>query len=729
MATENVDFRLTAKNETRSAFDDAKKGLESLAGSVGKVRGALAAIGATAVAAELAQMIHQQIEATARYKDLAEMAGTTAERISGFEIPARLAGKSLDDVAGAVAKLGKSIGEARLGDVGKASLFQALGINVDDGRDAALVMVDVAKALSGMTDQTVAGKVASDLIGKSFAEARGWMREVAEQGTIVGRVTNEQAEEANRYQQQLVRLKVASEDYQRHIAMELLPHLNLVVDAMVRGQKEGGGFMSVIAGIQTWLTGDDAHKANVEIFELTDRRLGLEQKIAELKKEQEQGVPAMPGAGIKDWQKQLDEVIARLKVVNGYRDMMENPITGGKPGAGGKTGGDGMDQAAVASIIAEEGVRKRMAFEKNYAAQVAAEQGFSERYAAAIRTSNQLAQEARKSGLISEEDLIKQTAANEDARLQVLILSLHKQEGLAKQKGDLQAAEAARQKIALAEAERVAQEAIAKARIDSADSVSDKEFKQQLAIKVARIQEESLTEVQQLEAKLAEKQNVIDMAAAQGLISDEVWQAQSAMIFQQFETQKTAIADAETRKRFNIQKVYRQLDYESAGAFLGALSTMLVSHNRAAFEIGKQAAIAKTVMDTITGAQGAFSAYSSIPYVGPIIGAAAAAAAIVVGIARVQQIRSTQFGGGGGATPTYNAVPSTGIPTAPIGPDTATVPEPQQQQVTAKTPAPTQFNVTLVGKSFDADQVRDLMGLMKEQAPYGADITVTTVPG
>ena len=95
-----------------------------------------------------------------------------------------------------------------------------------------------------------------------------------------------------------------------------------------------------------------------------------------------------------------------------------------------------------------------------------------------------------------------------------------------------------------------------------------------------------------------------------------------------------------------------------ASGVLGNLSTLMQSENKKQFEIGKKAAIAQAVIDTISSAQAAFGAMAGIPYVGPALGAAAAAAAIVAGMARVQQIKSTQFGGGasvsasgGGSTP------------------------------------------------------------------------------
>lgn len=84
----------------------------------------------------------------------------------------------------------------------------------------------------------------------------------------------------------------------------------------------------------------------------------------------------------------------------------------------------------------------------------------------------------------------------------------------------------------------------------------------------------------------------------------------------------------------------------AAGNALSSLTTLMNSENRKMFEVGKAAAIAQTVISTYQGAQKAFTALADIPIVGPALGAAAAAAAIAAGMARVQSINSTEFGGG-----------------------------------------------------------------------------------
>lgn len=92
-----------------------------------------------------------------------------------------------------------------------------------------------------------------------------------------------------------------------------------------------------------------------------------------------------------------------------------------------------------------------------------------------------------------------------------------------------------------------------------------------------------------------------------------------------------------------------------ASGFFGQLSGLQKSENKKMAAVGKAAAIAQTTIQTYQAAMGAYASLAAIPIVGPVLGAAAAAAAIVVGMQNVAQIRSQGAGfmaggytGGGG---------------------------------------------------------------------------------
>jgi hypothetical protein len=130
---------------------------------------------------------------------------------------------------------------------------------------------------------------------------------------------------------------------------------------------------------------------------------------------------------------------------------------------------------------------------------------------------------------------------------------------------------------------------------------------------------------------------------------------------------------------------------------LGDLASLMQSKSKSMFEVGKIAAIAQTVLDTIVSASSSFRFGAAIG--GPVVGAAFAAAATAAGFVRLQQIKSTTFGsssggaggGGGGRNP---GAQGGGEQAAP--------------QINR------QINVSLNGDRFSQTQVRALIGQINE---------------
>lgn len=94
---------------------------------------------------------------------------------------------------------------------------------------------------------------------------------------------------------------------------------------------------------------------------------------------------------------------------------------------------------------------------------------------------------------------------------------------------------------------------------------------------------------------------------------------------------------------------YNKMNLDSSAFFFGQLGALMQTKSRALFEIGKVGAIGETIISTYVGAQKAYAAMAGIPYVGPALGVAAAAAAVLAGMARVAAIRSTSFGSASGS--------------------------------------------------------------------------------
>jgi hypothetical protein len=135
------------------------------------------------------------------------------------------------------------------------------------------------------------------------------------------------------------------------------------------------------------------------------------------------------------------------------------------------------------------------------------------------------------------------------------------------------------------------------------------------------------------------------------------------------------------------------------GGVLNNLASLMQSKNKTLFMIGKVAAMAQNVIDTIRSAASSYAFGAEIG--GPVVGGAFAATAVLAGLVRAQQLMAAQPTGGtiGGGVGGGGATSS--------GADVA-----KQQAASAEQ---RNVNVTLYGDSFSGSQVRGLIGAINEQ--------------
>lgn len=99
--------------------------------------------------------------------------------------------------------------------------------------------------------------------------------------------------------------------------------------------------------------------------------------------------------------------------------------------------------------------------------------------------------------------------------------------------------------------------------------------------------------------------------------------------------------------KFQVFQQQSEQYLNAASTVFTSLTALQGSENKKQAAIGRKAAIAETVINTYKGATAAYSSLASIPYVGPILGAIAAGAAIAAGLANVQKIKSQGYQQGG----------------------------------------------------------------------------------
>jgi hypothetical protein len=232
------------------------------------------------------------------------------------------------------------------------------------------------------------------------------------------------------------------------------------------------------------------------------------------------------------------------------------------------------------------------------------------------------------------------------------------------------------------------------------------------ALRLSYATEEEL-ETERYEQKLADLQEFVEAGA---LLEVEA-NTMRLQIEQDYQDRLTKIREDKEAKRLGVGRLFRKLDMESAQAYLGHLSTLMNSGSRKLFETGKAAAIAETVIRTYEAAQKSYAWASS--FSGPVGGAVAAGVAIAAGLANVQRIKSTSFGGGGaGGSVAASAVATPGQGTFNVQSPATQVPLESQSRVVRPI-----VQVTLTGSArYTADEVRSLIEQINDQLGFGAQV-------
>lgn len=126
----------------------------------------------------------------------------------------------------------------------------------------------------------------------------------------------------------------------------------------------------------------------------------------------------------------------------------------------------------------------------------------------------------------------------------------------------------------------------------------------------------------------------------------EARQEQMAVYFQQLDALRQADllseeAVSQAKRAMWVEEQQKRLAATSSA--LGSIALLQQTNSKKAFEVGRAAAMGQAIVNTYSAAIAAYQSAAAIPYVGWILGPAAAAGAIAAGMAQVSAIRSQQM--------------------------------------------------------------------------------------
>jgi len=184
---------------------------------------------------------------------MAQRTGVAVESLSALRSVAKMSGTNMDDVATAMQKLSRNMVEAQSGSGKTAEAMKMLGISVQDSsghlKTADQVTLEVAKSLAQYQDGVGKTAVVMNVFGKAGANLLPMLTELAEKGSLNGKMTSEQAKQAYEFEKALNKLKIQFEGVFKSIALDLIPVITKLSQLFTTGMEVAAAYWAIFYGL------------------------------------------------------------------------------------------------------------------------------------------------------------------------------------------------------------------------------------------------------------------------------------------------------------------------------------------------------------------------------------------------------------------------------------------------------------------------------------------------
>lgn len=242
-----------AKSEAAARSTDVlTKSTNSLGTAASYARGHLVAMAGSITATAIVGFIKSVNDGVDALNDIRDATGSTIENISALEDVGRRTGASFETVGSILVKFNDVLSKATpKSDI--ANALKAIGLEAEALKklDPAEALRVTAVALSNYADDANKARLVQDLFGKSVKEAAPFLADLAEKGELVAKVTQKQAEEADKFNKELFALEANSIDAARALTGPLIEGINATAKAFREGREAGKSFWEIAAG-QYW---------------------------------------------------------------------------------------------------------------------------------------------------------------------------------------------------------------------------------------------------------------------------------------------------------------------------------------------------------------------------------------------------------------------------------------------------------------------------------------------
>lgn len=240
-------------DDARSGFDNLKKALSTVGAALGAT---IAAIGTAAVTAgkKIWDMANDTAEAGDEIDKQSQKLGISAENYQKLSYAMERSGADVEDFKKGTMNITKELANMQNGVDGAGSMFNQLGISVQnaDGsfKSTEDVLLSTIDALSNMQDETQRNALANSVFGKSYQEilpllnsGSDGIRQLMDEAEKYGMVMSDDAVKASAaFEDSLTKLKGTITGVKNALMGQLLPGFKSITDGfaeLVSGNSEG----------------------------------------------------------------------------------------------------------------------------------------------------------------------------------------------------------------------------------------------------------------------------------------------------------------------------------------------------------------------------------------------------------------------------------------------------------------------------------------------------------
>ncbi len=214
---------------------DFQAGIKTAMQGVDKLVNALPKIGLAAIAAGtgLAILVKKGIDELDKLDEVSQKIGVTVESLSSLGKVAKIEGMSIDELAGSLVKLTRTISEANTGSEAAAQTFKSMGLDPSTFKNSEDALLQISDKFSQYRDGLNKTALAVELFGKSGAamipflnQGSDLIKQIRGELDSFGNASTKAAVEAAEFNDRMTKMNIVVSTIFQKFVSELLPVLN-----------------------------------------------------------------------------------------------------------------------------------------------------------------------------------------------------------------------------------------------------------------------------------------------------------------------------------------------------------------------------------------------------------------------------------------------------------------------------------------------------------------------